>query len=157
MPNVIREVFAASTALTITVGNLASSVVGVGRQSTIIDNTSNLYMDLLVFVRIMQGTTPTGDRHVFVYLIRDDGDGTNHRSDGAGSADAGLTVLNAELIGTLQNLSSPSTDDILFGEFLIARPGPRWGIAIVHDTAVNLNTTAANHWVRFVGLNPEVQ
>ncbi|OHD27818.1 MAG: hypothetical protein A2Y38_25085 [Spirochaetes bacterium GWB1_59_5] len=157
--NEITDRFDASTALTITLASLASSLSGAGRQSTIVDNTANKYLDVLLYVKITQsGTvTPTGNKAVYVYLIRDDNHATNHRSDGAGAADAALTVQNAELIDTIVNKSSPATSEILYGEVLIHRPGPKWGIAIVHDTGTGLHATEANHWVRFVGLNPDVQ
>jgi hypothetical protein len=32
-----------------------------------------------------------------------------------------------------------------------------WGIAISHDTGVNLNSTSGDHAVYFVGENPEAQ
>jgi hypothetical protein len=156
--NEITDRFDSSTALTITVSALASSTAGVGRQSTIVDNTANKYLDVLVYVKITLGTSPTGNRAVYVYLIRSDNHGTIHQSDGAGASDAALTVLNAQLIGTITDKSSPATNDILWGEFLVHRPGPKWGIAIVHDTGVNLKTEAGtDHWVRFVGLNPDIQ
>lgn len=157
MANEIKDKFATSTALTITVAGLASSTTGVGRQSTIVDNTTNRYQDILLFVKIRQGTSPTGSRAVYIYLIRDDNDGTAYRSDGAGASDAALTVQNAQLIGVLRNKAAPSTGDDLYGEFLIQRPGPKWGVAIVHDTGVNLDADAGDHFVRFIGLNPEVQ
>lgn len=158
MPNEIKDkIVTASTALTITIASLASSVVGVGRQSTILDNTTLLHQDVLLFLKIKQGTSPTGNKSVQVYLLRDDNNGTAHRTDGAGASDAALTVLNAPLIGVMVNKGSPATGDILYGEFRIHRPGPKWGIAIVHDTGVNLDSTGSNHWARYVGLNPEVQ
>ena len=151
MANAILDKFSpTSTALTITLASLASSTAGLGRQSTIVDNTTNRNQDILLYVKITQGTSPTGSRGVYIYLIRDDNNGTNHRTDGAGASDAGLTVVNAELIGALRNIASPSTGDVLYGEFLVRRPGPKWGVAIVHDTAVNLDGTGGNHWVRYV-------
>lgn len=60
MPIEIKELFDASTALTISLGGLASSTVGAGRQSDIVDNTVNRYQDVLLFVKLKQGTTPTG-------------------------------------------------------------------------------------------------
>src|SRR4029079_15117252 len=104
-----------------------------------------------------QGTNPIGNRGAQVYLIRDDNHGSNYRSDGATDVDAALTVLNAQFIGGLANKSTPATGDAVFGEFLVHRPGPKWGIAIVHDTGVALDATAGSHYLRFVGLNPEVQ
>lgn len=155
--NEITDRFDASTALTITLASLASSTAGVGRQSTVVDNTSNKYLDVIVYVKIKQGTSPTGNRAVYVYLIRDDNNATNHRSDGAGASDAALTVQTAACIGSMMNKATPATGDLLHGEFLITHPGPKWGIAIVHDTGVALDATEANHWVRFVGLNPDIQ
>lgn len=157
MPNEIKDLFGASTALTITLASLASSTTGVGRQSTIVDNTSTRYQDVFVYVKITQGTTPTGNKAVYVYLIRDDDNASNYRTDGAGTTDAALTVQNAILVGAMRNLAVPSTGDVLYGDFLITKPGPRWGIAIVHDTGVDLNSTGSNHYVRFVGINPEIQ
>jgi hypothetical protein len=71
--------------------------------------------------------------------------------------DAGLTVLNARVIGRLVNKASPSTGDVLQGEFLIDKPGPSWGIAVVHDTGANLDATGGNHAVRWVSVDPEIQ
>ncbi len=159
-PNEILDKFSASAAMTaITIASLTSSTAGVGRQSTIEDNTTTRYQDLLIYVKITQGTSITGNRAVYVYLIRSDdiASGTIHRSDGAGTTDAGLTILNAPLIGAMANKASPSNGDVLYGEFLVHRPGPKWGIAIVHDTVATLNATGSNHWVRWVGLDPEIQ
>lgn len=156
MPNEIKELFDASTALTISVASLASSTTGVGRQSTIVDNTSEKYQKIILYVKITVGTTPTANRTIRLYLIRDDNNGTNHRSDGAGASDAGLTVLNARPIGSI--LVPVNTSNVAYyAEFEIYDPGPKWGVAIVHDTGVNLHATAGNHWIRYVGANPEVQ
>jgi hypothetical protein len=157
MANEIKDKFSSSTAFTITLASLATSVVGVGRQSDIVDNSVTRYQDVLVYAKIKQGTSPTGSRSVYVYAIRSDANATPHRSDAAGASDAGITILNAELIGVMRNKASPTTGDDLYGEFMLSRPGPGFGIAIVHDTAVNLDSTGSNHWVRWIGLNPEVQ
>lgn len=158
MPIEIKDKFSTSAALTITLASLASSTSGVGRQSTLVDNSTTRYQDLLVYVKLTQGTTPTGSKAAYAYLIRSDKDATTpHRTDGAGASDAAWTALNARLVGVLRNKTSPATGDVLYGEFAISAPGPEWGIAIVHDTGVALNATAGNHWVRWIGRNPESQ
>ena len=157
MANEIKDKFASVTALTISLASLATSTSGVGRQSAIVDNTTNKYQDIELSVHIKQGTSPTANKSVQVYLIRDNNDSTPIRDDTAGASDAALTVLNAPLIGILANKSSPATGDILEGNFIISRPGPKWGIAIVHDTGVNLDSTGSNHVISFIGLNPEIQ
>ncbi len=50
-----------------------------------------------------------------------------------------------------------SSDVAYRGSFKIYNPGPAWGIAVVHDTAVNLNATGGNHAIRYVTENPESQ
>jgi hypothetical protein len=157
MPTEIKDLMTPSTPLTITLAGLASSTSGVGRQSAMVDNTVTRHQDVLVMFKLTQGTSPTGNRGAQVYLIRDDNHASSYRSDGAADADAALTLLNAQFVGGMGNKSIPATGDPLYGEFLIHRPGPKWGIAIVHDTGVALDATAGNHYVRFIGLNSEVQ
>lgn len=154
MPTEIKPLFGSPTAFTITLASLASSTAGAGRQSTLVDNSTTRYGRLLVFVKLRQGTSPTGNRGAQVYLLR--GDGTN-RDDGAGASDAALTVLNSQLIGMLVNKSSPATGDVLQGWFIVEEPGKEFGIAIVHDTGVALDSTGGNHLAQYIGINPEVQ
>lgn len=154
MANEIKEKFSTSAGFTITLASLASSTVGVGRQSTLIDNSTTRYRKVIVYLKIKQGTSPAGSRFVYVYGIR--GDGTI-RSDGAGASDAAFTRLNAVELGVLINKSSPATGDVLTGEFVFENPGPEWGIAIVHDTNAHLDSTEGNHDYNWVGVNPEVQ
>lgn len=158
MANEIKDKFSTSAALTITLASLASSTAGAGRQSTIVDNSSTRWGEILLYVLLKQGTSPTGNKGANIYLIRDDADATTaHRSDGAGASDAAITILNAPLVGRLVNKASPATGDNLYGEFVIYKPGPKWGVAVVHDTGVNLDSTGSNHWIRWIGTNPEVQ
>lgn len=155
MANEIKDKLSTSAALTVT---LASLTNGSGRQSTLVDNATTLYQDLLVYVKLKTGTSPTGDKTCDIYLIRGDDDATTeHLSDGAGASDAAITPLNAQLIGTVKTKASPATGDVLYGEFLVHRPGPTWGIAIVNNTGATLDATGSNHWARWIGLNPEVQ
>jgi hypothetical protein len=156
MANLILAEHTAVGALTITLADgtagLASSVAGVGRQSTIVSNTDNFQI-IHIFVAVTVGTTPTIDTNIFVYLIKSDG---TLRSDSAGATDAGWTALNASLLGVIRN-PSISSDVQYQGEFTIYNPGIEWGIGIVHDTGVDLNVTAANSLIRYVGENQEVQ
>ncbi|MBK7338516.1 MAG: hypothetical protein IPJ00_21240 [Saprospirales bacterium] len=133
---------------------MASSTAGVGRQSTLINNATTRYRRVIVYLNIKQGASPTGGRFLYVYGIR--GDGTI-RSDGAGASDAAFTRLNAVELGVLANKASPSTGDLLTGEFVFENPGPEWGIAIVHDIVASLDGTEGNHAYTWVGVNPEVQ
>lgn len=157
MANEIKDKFGTATALAITLASLASSIVGVGRQSDIVDNSSNKWQRIKLYISVKLGTNPAANTSVYVYLVRGDQHGTPYRSDGAGSSDAGLTVLNAGLIGVMRTKTSPATGDVLYGDFDIVLPGPEWGIAVVHDTNVAFNGTGSNFFAHYVGSNPEVQ
>ena len=156
MANEIKDKFGTSSALTITLASLANLA---GRQSTVVDNTSTRYQGIILFVNVKNnsGAAPNANSIVEVYLIRSDNDSTEHRDDGAGTSDAALTPLNAQLIGALRNKASPAAGDVLKGSFAVLSPGPEWGIAIYNRTGQSLDSTGSNHWVRYIGLNPEVQ
>ena len=156
MPNEIKDKLGASTALTMTLASLAD---GAGRQSTLVDNATARYQEILVYLKCKMGASaPNANSIVEIYLLRGDKDaGTEHLSDGAGASDAALTPLNAQLIGALRNKASPTGGDVLYGEFLVHRPGPKWGIAVVNRSGQAFDATGSNHWARYVGVNPEVQ
>ena len=152
MPNQILAEHGAPTAMTITLASMASSTGGVGQQSTIISNTDNAQI-VHVYVGVTVGTAPTANTNIFVYLIKSDG---TLRSDSAGATDADWTRVNARLLGVIR--CTAVTDDVQYqGEFIIRNPGIQWGIGIVHDTGVNLNSTGGNQVVRFTIENQEVQ
>jgi hypothetical protein len=155
MPNKIQAEHGASIAMTITLASLATSTVGVGRQSTMIDNTDNAQM-VRVYYKVTTGTSPTVNKSIQFYLLcGDDPSSSNIRTDNAGASDAALTVVTATLVNVVQ---TTATSDVTYrGSFLIRNPGIEWGIAIVHDTGVNLNATAGNHSIRYVTEDQEVQ
>lgn len=156
MATEIKDKFATSAALTITLASLAD---GAGRQSTLVDNSTARYQEILIYVKCKMGSSaPNANSILEIYLLRGDKDAaTEHLSDGAGASDAALTPLNAQLVGALRNKASPSAGDVLHGEFLIHRPGPKWGIAIFNRAGISFDSTGSNHWIRYVGINPEVQ
>jgi hypothetical protein len=155
MSNEIQSKFGGITALSITLANLASSTSGAGRQSAMVNNGTSRYGLLHLFVKVKLGANPTANKTVQVYFLKGNDGGL--RTDSAGIGDAALTVKNAPLAGVLTTGNSPASGDVLQRHFLFHDPGPEWGIAIVHDTGVNLDSTAGNHAVHYIGDNPEVQ
>lgn len=154
----IKDLLASVQAFTITLASLASSAVGVGRQSTLIDNTSNLYKKALISLKITVGTTPTINTLIYVYLIRSNNDGTPIIDDGGGASDAGITIINAMLLGTI--LVNATTSNVAYylevdTEFL-GSLGPKWGIAVVNATGVALHATGGNHVCSYIGVNQSV-
>lgn len=149
----IQRVGSSYSALTISLASLASSTAGVGQQSTIVDNSTTKYDYALLNVLIKLGTSPTANKSIYIYLIQSDG---TNRTDGAGASDAGITIKNAARIGILTTGTSPATGDNLRATFTVDGLGKEWGIAVVHDSGVNLNSTAGNHVITYSGFKWEV-
>lgn len=155
MTTPITSNFGTSTAMTITLASLASSTVGVGRQSSMIDNSSSLAQMIRIYFKVTTGTSPTANRSIQFYLLTADLiSSPNIITDGAGASDAGLTIVSAPLVYVIP--TSNTSDKVYQGSFLIRNPGVSWGIAIVHDTAVNLNSTGSNHSLRYISENQQI-
>jgi hypothetical protein len=135
---------------------LASSTTGVGRQSTMVDNTTTRFKRVRIYGKVTLGTSPTKGA-VYVYGLTGSVQGSAFRTDGAGASDASFTVLNADPVAVAGSKSSPSTGDVIYIAGVIEDPGPEFGIAVVHDTVAALNGTGGNHVFEYVGEEPELQ
>lgn len=156
MANEIRLKRDAVASFTITLASLASSTVGVGRQSTMVTNT-NKRPGMIVQMKIESGAVaPTAGAVYFIYLLR--GNGSGYLTDGAGAADAALTVENAQLIGTI--VVTATANKNFFGDFDTAPLGPldeTFGIAVVNSSGQALNATEGNHTKQYELYLPEIQ
>jgi hypothetical protein len=142
--------FSASAAMTISLAALASSTSGAGRQSTLLDNSTTRYKRIHVWFLVTTGTSPTANRSIRFFLVKgDDPASSAIRVDNAGASDAAITIVAADQLYSVATSNASNTG--YRGSFVIENPGPEWGLAVVHDTAVNLHATAGNHIVRWVG------
>jgi len=158
--NLVLQKQSALTTMTCTLASLATSAVGVGRQTTLINNKVVLQYGAKVYVKVTVGTTPTINTSIYVYLLEaDDATTPTISTDAAGASDAGWTAVNARLLGVI-SVPATTSDTAYYGVFDTGPLGPlapAWGIGIVHDTAVNLNATGGNHLVKYVSYSPDVQ
>lgn len=140
----IKNKYAASAAITITLASLASAAA---REGTVIDNATNLYLDALVYVACkLAAGTPASDKAIYVYAYGSE-DGTNF-GDNVTGADAALTmrsptnlrligVINTPDAGGLTYKSQPMSVAAAFGGVL-----PReWGIVVENKTGLALDAT----------------
>ena len=147
----LRPKFNASAALTITLANLASSTTKVGQQATLIDNSVNRFDLIHLYGRVTTGTSPTASKAIQIWRIKGDG---VRRTDNAGDDDASFTAVTAEIVKTI---GTDNTSDKAYDwDAVIADPGPEWGIAVTHDTGVNLKNNTADQYVYWVGEHTEV-
>lgn len=157
----VKTEFAASSALTITLASLAASATWiVGRESTVVDNTTNKYLDYLLSGKISTGTTPTaGQIRVYVYGQFED---TPTYPAGVTGSDAGLTPTGgAIVIASAFKLAAVMTTDTTtpvgtywFGPLSVAslfggQMPKRFGVWVTHSTVAVLHATAGNHaiWI----------
>lgn len=160
MPTLIDQEISTATALTITLASLASSTTNVGRQSTEVDLSAlaaaDAYpTDLTINYTITLGTTPTGNRAVYFWVLWSDG---THRDANAGASDAAITLPNnVQPDHIAANLASPSTGDLLKGSFTVRVLNRRFIVAVAHDTVAALNSTGSNHYVQYHTRKPEIQ
>lgn len=78
-------------ALTCTIASLANNSA---RQSTEVDNSSNVFIDALVVLKITagaSGTSSTGYVNLYAYATVDNG---TTRTEGAGASDAAITLVS---------------------------------------------------------------
>lgn len=133
---------------TVTMASLANNSA---RQSTEIDNSSNLFHDALVFLKVKtgaSGTTSTGTVNVYAYATVDNG---TTRTENAGASDAAITLTappNARLIGIVNAVANSTT--YYGGPFSVATAfggvlPEKWGIVVENKTGGTLDSTEGNH------------
>ena len=156
------------TAITMDLANLGSSSTWVaGRESSQIDNTTNLYLDALVSGRISVGTTPTASTQILVFVWGSDVSLATTAIDVLDGTDSAETLTNTGIRDGLRIgasiLVQATTSDIayelqpfsvasLFGHM------PRfWGLFVAHNTGVALRNNAVNtNSLKFVGIKYDI-
>lgn len=143
MPSFKQE-FAGDTSMTITLNSLAN---GSARESTVVDNSSNKYVDALIRLHIKLATgTPASDKLINVYAYGSE-DGSNY-GDNVTGADAAVTMrspTNLKLVATIYTPDSggltykshPFGIAWAFGGILPVK----WGIVVENRSGLALDTT----------------
>ena len=163
MSSAVKSAYASSSALTITLASLASSSTLVaGRSSVYVDNTSNLYLDYKISGKITTGTSPTAGTfiEVWAYTALED---TPTWPDTIAGTDAAKTLTSVNVkyaalkLITVITIDSSSNETYYFGPYSLAwlpglggNPPFYFGVFVVHNTGVNLNSTGGNHaiWIK---------
>lgn len=160
-----------STAITITLASLATSSSMVsGRQSTIVTNVTNKFLDAFVTGRITTGTTPTTAKTLAVYVFVPTSvtaSAFTYPIAGAttlGEVDAAATFDAEQRAGSLifaQAATINATSDRVYTfSFSVAEAVGymplKWGLFVTHDTVAALHATAGNHFFHYVGLKADV-
>ena len=153
MANVKQAYGNNNQAITCTITSLANNGQ---RQSTAVDNTSNDFLDALVFVKAKtaaSSTAATGSINIYAYGTADGG---ATYSDGASGADGSITLTappNMRLIGVLNAVANSTTYE--GGPFSVAAAfggvlPDHWGIVIENKTGNTLDASVGSSWYQGV-------
>lgn len=134
--------------LTVTLASLANNGQ---RQSTMVDNTSNVFQDVLVLLKVKSGASgvsATGSVNIYG-LATVDGDTTI--TENGTTTDAAITLTsppNARLIGIVNVVANATT--YIAGPFSVASAfggvlPDHWGIVVENKTGAALDSTEGNH------------
>lgn len=162
----IKPLYASEASITLTATSLASDAsLLAGRASTVVDNSTNRYQDVLVSGKVTTGTSPTVSTYIelWAYCAYND---TPTYVDAITGSDANKSMTSANVKNSaLRLLWSTMVDATSDRAYYIPRTSiadrfgtlpKRWGLFLVHSTGVALNGTGSNHEFKYIGVNPEI-
>ncbi len=144
----IKAAYGAATAITITLTSLGD---GSARQSTEIDNSTDLFRDVIVRIKTLGLAGSVNELSVYLYGSV----GDTVRSGGAGASDAAFTGQLEELafLGTVQ-MNGTTSVTALMASFLqaLGYVPNKWGIVVQNDSGAALSATGGDHDVDHMGI-----
>ena len=166
MPNSILWKYGSTQTITAAIASLASDTnLLAGLESSIIDNTTDGFEDIILSGKATTGTSPTASRQIEVWAVAWDSNAWPDVFDGTSSAETITSAdIKASLCKAVAIMPTNNTSDRayfftgvsakqVFGGVLPSK----FVLFIVHNTGVNLNATAGNHEFRYQGVYPQVQ
>lgn len=150
MSSTIKSSYGTSNqAFSITLTSLANAAA---RGAAAIDNTTNLFLDALVFVKIKSGASSVAANGIAVVYAYATADGGTTYSDGVSGTNAGQTLTvppNLKQIGTVNMVANATTYD--GGPFSVAQAfggilPDHWGIVVVNGSGDSFDASIASAW-----------
>lgn len=147
--------YASVASITITLASLGASAT-VGREGTAINNSTNLYDDVLLFGAFETGTV-AAPKQVLLYVGGSIDGGTTYTGTLTGS-DAGFTRKDPTVLRPLAVVPAVTNSFIHhWGPFSLAQAlggvlPEKWSVAFFNDTGAALSATAGNNYVKYQGI-----
>jgi hypothetical protein len=166
MPNNILVKYGSKTTITAAVASLASDTnLLAGIESSIIDNTTDGFEDIILSGKSTTGTSPTASRQIEVWAVAWDGGSWPDVFDGSTSSE---TITSADIKSiicrSVATMPTNNTSDRTYHYTGVSAKQVFGGVLpskfvlfVVHNTGVALNSTAGNHEFSYVGVYPQVQ
>ena len=166
MPNNVLIKYGSKTTLTCAVASLASDTnLLAGIESSVIDNTTDGFTDIILSGKVTTGTSPTATRSIEVWAVAWDGANWPDVFDGTSSSETitSSDIKNA-ICKTVAVMSTNNTSDRTYHFSGVSLRGAFGGclpskvvLFVVHNTGVALNSTAGNHEFSYIGEYPQIQ
>lgn len=166
MPNSILWKYGSTQTITAAIASLASDTnLLAGLESSIIDNTTDGFEDIILSGKATTGTSPTASRQIEVWAIAWDSNAWPDVTDGTSSTETLTSAdIKAALCKAVAIMPTNNTSDRTYSFTGVSAKQVFGGVLpskfvlfIVHNTGVNLNATAGNHEFRYQGVYPQVQ
>jgi hypothetical protein len=130
-------------AITITLNSLADNAA---RESTHINNETDLFLDALVKVTVNPNGAPANEKAVYVWVYAGNGDG--EFPDPATGSDAAITLPSPHNFRLIGVINTPANQEYISNLFSVAQAfggimPPEWGI-IVENQSGQAFTAAGN-------------
>lgn len=156
--------YAAAASITGTLTSLASAG---WRQTTAVDNTSNLYIDALVGgITQLGAPSVNGTMEIYAY---GSWDSTNYTCGLSGSdgtitwgTNTGVLGYNDLIpLGVANTEGTDDNDDVEWGPFPLAaafggRMPPKWGLVFKDNTGATLHATGTNNAIKYTGITETI-
>jgi hypothetical protein len=152
--------YSAAQTVTITLGDDAAGLAnGAYRQSSVVDNTTNKFIDALLGGFIRTGSVAPTVNTLIEIWVYGTYDGTNYTA-GCSASDSVYTADGEE--DELRFLTSISVDTstdtpYVFGPVSVAQAfggvlPSKWGVVVRNGIGQALDITAADHEIKFIGV-----
>lgn len=168
MANDVKLNYRTRVTVTITLASLADDSANLlaGRQSTVIDNTTNLYTGYQLSGKISVGTSPTSGNTIEIWAFALLNDTGPVYPDTLGASDAAVTltslnVKNAALfpVKTI-TVDSTSNRAYTFGpislEDIFGFIPDKFGFLVINGSNAALNSTSGNHFMILLPANLQI-
>lgn len=151
------------TTFTITNLNSLANSATAGWQSVRVDNTSNLYTDYLINVKVdMANTSPANDKAMYVYLCPWYYDGSTWYANSGGTttlpsgSEGTYTIASPNNLVPLGILAYTTADAIMQGAFTLSSAFGQdmpdgWSLVIINYTGAAI--ASSGNVVQYTGLN----
>ncbi len=146
----VKNAYGSKTSITITLTSLANAA---GRESTVIDNTTNKFLDALI--RFKTNGQASGTALVDIYIYAALGDTTY--TDAATGTDAAFTAANRRNSKYLGSVQMNAATSVTGGLFSVAAAfggvlPDKWGLIVINNSGAALSATGGDHVIEYEGV-----